>query len=93
MTNIEVLILEASCKCEYLLLYSLDYNPIEYSFFVIKKTLRGQYQLNGNEKPEELTEKVGEIVKEVITSEIARNHFRHCQIHRVAGRDLDQVAK
>jgi transposase len=80
-TNVQNLILAAGCKCEYLPPYSPDYNPIEYSFSVIKKALKGCFQLKGNETLKELGDKVTEIAKNVVTSEIARNQFRHCRIH------------
>jgi transposase len=74
------LITNAGCKLEYLHPYSPDYNPIEYTFAVIKSHLKQSGRLNGTEKRDELAEKVMKIANEVITPEIARNEFYHCKI-------------
>jgi len=74
------LINEAGCKLEYLPPYSPDYNPIEYSFSVIKSHFRRSGRLTGSETNDELAEKAVKIAKEVVTSEIARNQFYHCNI-------------
>ena len=71
---------ERGCKLEYLPPYSPDYNPIEYSFSVIKKSLKGRHQLQGSESLDELALKTLDIAQTVITGEIARNQFRHCKI-------------
>jgi transposase len=68
------------CKLEFLPPYSPDYNPIEYSFSVIKSALRGSHQLNGNENFDELAEKVKNAVETKITPEVAANQFRVCRI-------------
>ena len=62
--------------------YSPDFNPIEFSFSVIKRALKGapEYRLQGNESLQELAEKVLEVAAAVITPEIAMNQFRHCHI-------------
>jgi len=59
--------------------YSPDYNPIEYSFSVIKSALRGDYEILGDETMEELREKLENAVS-CITPEIAWNQFRHCRV-------------
>ena len=67
-------------QLEYLPPYSSDYNPIEYSFSVIKKTLKGRYQLKGDENLDELATKVINIAQTVVMPSIARSQFRHCKI-------------
>jgi len=71
---------DAGCKCEYLPPYSPDYNPIEFSFSVIKKELKGHYRIKGDESLNELAEIALQIAAEVVTPELARNQFRHCNI-------------
>ena len=68
------------CKLEYLPLYSPDFNPIEFSFSVIKKIVKNQFQIQGNESLEDFAELVLRAGINVITPEIARNQFRHCRI-------------
>lgn len=68
------------CKLEYLPPYSPDYNPIEYSFSVIKSALKGSHQLQGDEDFDEMEKKLREAVKSRITPEIAANQFRTCRI-------------
>lgn len=68
------------CKCEFLPPYSPDFNPIEYSFSVIKNAFKQNYGINGDEDINELAEKAVKIAQSVITSEIAINQFRHCRI-------------
>jgi transposase len=68
------------CKLEFLPPYSPDFNPIEYSFSVIKSALRGSHQLNGKENFDELAEKVKNAVETKITPEIAANQFRVCRV-------------
>ena len=68
------------CKLYFLPPYSPDFNPIELSFSVIKKALKGEYQANGEENIEELGAKLPAIAQNVITPEIALNQFRHCHI-------------
>jgi hypothetical protein len=57
MKIIEELITNAGCKLEYLPPYSPDYNPIEYTFSVIKCHFKKQGGIVGNETAEELGEK------------------------------------
>jgi transposase len=68
------------CKLEYLPPYSPDYNPIEYSFSVLKRIVKKMFQTRGNETPEEFAEIVLEAAMTAITPAIARNQFRHCKI-------------
>ena len=76
---IRALIEGKGCKLEFLPPYSPDFNPIEYSFSVIKSALQGTHQLNGNEEFDELAKKLKETVKR-ITPEIAANQFRKCRV-------------
>jgi transposase len=71
---------DAGCKLEYLPPYSPDYNPIEYTFSVIKSYFKRSSKLTGNETIEELGDKAVKLAKEVVTSEMARNQFSHCKI-------------
>lgn len=71
-------ITDKGCRLEYLPPYSPDYNPIEYSFSVIKNALKKRYQATGNEDPEEFAEMVIRAVRVAVTPEIARNQFEHC---------------
>jgi transposase len=65
---------------EFLPPYSLDFNPIEYSFSVIKRFLKADDCINGDETDEEFAKKIVNAAKLVITPTIARNQFRHCGI-------------
>ena len=67
-------------KLEYLPPYSPDFNPIEYSFSVIKNALRKNEKINDDENLMQFAEKVLKIAKKVVTPEIAKNQFRHCNI-------------
>ena len=69
------------CKLEFLPSYSSDYNPIEYSFSVLKRALKSHWQLRGDESVEEFTNAVLNTGIFAVTSEIARNQFRYCHIH------------
>lgn len=74
---------EKEVKLEFLPPYSPDYNPIEYSFSVIKQALKGtneNYRIRGDESLKELADKVLLTAMAVVTPEIARNQFRHCHI-------------
>jgi transposase len=75
------LIEDRGCKLEFLPPYSPDYNPIEYTFSVIKSALKSStHQLSGNENMKELAEKVMGAIEEKITPEVARSQFQHCRI-------------
>jgi transposase len=69
------------CRLEKLPPYSPDFNPIELSFSVIKKVVKNQYQIQGDEAPVEFARLVLKAGIEAITPEIAKNQFRHCRIH------------
>jgi len=62
--------------------YSPDFNPIEHSFSVIKRALKGapERRIHSIEHLQELANKVLMIAKEVATPEIAKNQFCHCNI-------------
>jgi transposase len=68
------------CKLEFLPPYSPDFNPIEYSFSVIKAALKNSHQLRGTEDFDELANILQDAVKSKITPAIARNQFRVCRI-------------
>jgi len=68
-------------RFEYLPPYSPDYNPIEFTFSVIKAALKGKHQPNGNETPKELTMHVMQTAMKVVMRDIAESQFRFCQIH------------
>jgi transposase len=69
------------CKLEFLPPYSPDYNPIEYSFSVLKRALKSHWQLRGDESVEEFADVVLKAGMFAVTGAIARNQFRHCHIH------------
>lgn len=73
---------EKGCKLKFLPPYSPDFNPIEYSFSVIKRALKGapEHRLQGTEGLQELANKFLEVARTVVTPEIARNQYRHCNI-------------
>jgi len=74
-------IIEAhGCRVEYLPPYSPDFNPIEYSFSVIKKALKTRHEVRGDESPQEFARLVLRIAEEAVTPVIACNQFRHCHI-------------
>jgi len=79
-TNVKELIENAGCKCEFLPPYSPDFNPVEYTFSVIKQHFKQDYGITGDENITELAEKAIKVAKEVVTSEMAMNQFRHCRI-------------
>jgi transposase len=68
------------CRLEFLPPYSPDFNPIEYSFSVLKHALKNHCQLKGNETEEEFADTILKAAIIAVTLEIARNQFRHCQI-------------
>jgi transposase len=69
------------CKMELLPPYSPDYNPIEYTFSVIKAELKDDYEVLGDETNEELKKKVRDAVAACISPMVAKNQFRHCRIN------------
>ena len=68
------------CKLEYLPPYSPDYNPIEYSFTVIKNAIKDTYRLDEDESNEELARRLLAIAQRVVTRKLAVNQFRHCKV-------------
>jgi transposase len=78
--EIRDIIENAGCKLEYLPPYSPDYNPIEYSFSVVKQALKSSHQLSSDDSTDEMARKVKEAVKTRVTPAIARNQFHHCRI-------------
>jgi hypothetical protein len=68
------------CKLEYLPPYSPDFNPIEYSFSVLKKVVKKQFQTQGFESPKQFAQLVLTAAMTAITPTIARNQFGHCHI-------------
>jgi transposase len=73
-------------KIEFLPPYSPDFNPIEYTFSVIKKALRAENVIGYGNSAAELENFANEIIRiaeEKITPEMARNQYRHCNLHVV----------
>jgi transposase len=68
------------CKLEYLPPYSPDFNPIEFSFSVIKKLIKTRHKPRGEETPVEFANLIQDAGMSAITPGIARNQFRHCHI-------------
>ena len=68
------------CKLEYLPPYSPDFNPIEFSFSVLKKVVKRQFQTSGYESPKRFAQLVLKAAMTAITPSIARNEFSHCKI-------------
>jgi transposase len=68
------------CKLEYLPPYSPDFNPIEFSFSVLKKVVKNQFQTQGYESPKQFAQLVVKAAMTAITPSIARNQFSHCKI-------------
>jgi hypothetical protein len=66
------------CKAKYLPPYSPDYNPIEFSFSVIRKALKDQYQINPKMKPKEFSDLVMVADLGCITPAIAKSYFSFC---------------
>jgi hypothetical protein len=67
-------------RLEFLPPYSPDYNPIEYSFSVLKRQLKNHDYLShiteGDEN--EFAAAIIAAAEDAVTPEIARNQFRHC---------------
>jgi transposase len=68
------------CKLEYLPPYLPDFNLIEFSFSVLKKVVKNQYQTDGFESPKQFAQLVLKAAMTAITPAIARNQFSHCKI-------------
>jgi transposase len=67
-------------KLEYIPPYSPDYNPIEFSFSVLKRFLKKENYIHGDEDDAEFATKIIRATSGIITPTIARNQFRHCHI-------------
>ena len=67
-------------QLEFLPPYSPDYNPIEYSFSVLKRHLKKQDYLSGIDAGDEIgfANAIIQTTQATVTPEIARNQFRHC---------------
>jgi len=65
-------------KVEFLPPYSPDFNPIEYSFSVIKAAMRKERTIKSDEPMDDFAEKVLKIAGTKITAELAKSQFRHC---------------
>lgn len=68
------------CKIEYLPPYSPDFNPIEYSFSVLKKIVKNKFQTDGYESPKQFAQLVLNAAMTAIPPTIACNQFGHCKI-------------
>jgi len=66
--EIHRLIRGANMRFEYLPLYSPDYNPIEFTFSIIKAVLKGKHQPNGNETPQQLAMHAMQTAMKVVTT-------------------------
>jgi len=60
--------------------YSPDYNPIEYSFSVLKRHLKSNDYLSNIDERDEIgfANAIIAAARDAVTSEIAKNQFRHC---------------
>jgi transposase len=67
-------------KLEFLPPYSPDYNPIEYSFSVLKRQLKHKDYLSNliEGDDEAFANAIIAAAKDAVTPEISRNQFRHC---------------
>jgi len=68
------------CKLEFLPPYSPDFNPIEYSFSVLKFALKREISVEGDEDEQTFSSAIVAVAMKAITPEVARNQFRHCFI-------------
>ncbi len=70
----------ADVKLEFLPPYSPDYNPIEYSFSVLKKHLKSHDYLSNIDEGDdiEFANAIIAAAGNAVTAEISRNQFRHC---------------
>jgi hypothetical protein len=76
------LIEDAGLQLEFLPPYSPDYNPIEYSFSVLKRQLQRydyfSHITEGDEDENEFAAAIIAAAEDAVTPEIARNQYRHC---------------
>ncbi len=71
---------DAGCKLEFLPPYSPDYNPIEYSFSVLKAALMRENYVKEDQDEKQFTTAVIQAGAIHITKSIAMSQFRHCFI-------------
>ena len=67
-------------KLEYLPPYSPDFNPIEFSFSVLKKVIKSRFKPRGDETPVEFAQLLSDVEMNASTPEMVRNQFCHCHI-------------
>jgi transposase len=67
-------------KLEFLPPYSPDYNPIEYSFSVLKRQLKNKDYLSNIDEGDDIAfaNAIITATQDVVTPEISKNQFRHC---------------
>jgi transposase len=77
--ELEEFVHDYGCEIEYLPPYSPDYNPIEFSFSVIKKAVKN-LELEGDEDIEEVAQRTVDLACKVVTEDMSKSQFRHCKI-------------
>ena len=67
-------------KLEFLPPYSPDYNPIEYSFSVLKRQLTNKDYLSNLIEADDIAfaEAIIAAARDAVTQDISKNQFRHC---------------
>jgi len=77
---LEALVTSKGVKLEFLPPYSPDYNPIEYSFAVLKRQLKHKDYLSHLIEGDDFAfaEAIIRAASEAVTQDISRNQFRHC---------------
>jgi len=80
LQELEATVSSKGVKLEFLPPYSPDYNPIEYSFSVLKRHLKHKDYLSNLIEGDDFAfaEAIVTATKDAVTPEIARNQFRHC---------------
>ena len=76
----KAIIQEGGAQLEFLPPYSPDYNPIEYSFSVLKRHLKKEDYLSGINAGDDLgfANAIIQAAQAAVTPEIASNQFQHC---------------
>ena len=71
---------EKGAKLEFLPPYSPDYNPIEYSFSVLKRQLKNKDYLSNIIEGDDaaFADAIIAAGRDAVTPEISRNQFHHC---------------
>lgn len=74
------MIVSKGVKLEFLPPYSPDYNPIAYSFSVLKRQLKTQDYLSNLIEGDDIAfaEAIIAAARDAVTQDISRNQFRHC---------------